>query len=193
MREEVFAWIRDRILPAEPGVRRWLRRARLNSCEEDDLIQEAYCRLANLDAVGHIRSAHAYFMTTVKNILWERIRRERVVKFTDVADFNALNIYDTGPGPDRIVESAQYLATVLSVVDGLPERCRQVFRLRRLEGLSQRETATRMKISENIVEKEIIFGLKAIREAMARYESDNFGDDGVKVSNGGEARDQQGN
>jgi len=49
----------------------------------------------------------------------------------------------------------------------LPERCRQVFELRKVHGLSQAETAKALRLSENIVEKETAKGLGLILRHMA--------------------------
>jgi RNA polymerase sigma-70 factor (ECF subfamily) len=57
------------------------------------------------------------------------------------------------------------------MIDTLPPRCREVVRLRRIEGLSQRETAERLGLSENVVEKEIRRGEQAVmtyRAALAQ-------------------------
>jgi RNA polymerase sigma-70 factor (ECF subfamily) len=53
------------------------------------------------------------------------------------------------------------------LIEGLPERCRQVFELRKVHGLSQAETAKALRISENIVEKETARGLSLILRHMA--------------------------
>lgn len=71
------------------------------------------------------------------------------------------------PSPEQTVIARQTLGTVQAAIRDLPERCRNVFVLRRLKGLSQREIAARLGISENIVEKEVAKGLQRILEALA--------------------------
>jgi DNA-directed RNA polymerase specialized sigma24 family protein len=45
-------------------------------------------------------------------------------------------------------------------VRSLPERCRQVFLLRKIQNLSQREIASRLSISENTVESLVAKGAR---------------------------------
>ena len=53
--------------------------------------------------------------------------------------------------PCGLVEHQCALRCVLRQLDDLPPRCRQVFELARLEGLSQAEIAERLGISVNTV------------------------------------------
>ncbi len=48
--------------------------------------------------------------------------------------------------------------------DRLPERCREVVWLRRVEELSQKEVAARMGIGEKTVEKQLAKGVRLIAE-----------------------------
>jgi RNA polymerase sigma-70 factor (ECF subfamily) len=54
---------------------------------------------------------------------------------------------------EEIVNSHQELALLAEVVGELPKRYRQVFTLRRVYGLSQREIAQHLGISETTVEQ----------------------------------------
>jgi DNA-directed RNA polymerase specialized sigma24 family protein len=59
--EDVIEWVALHVLPHEAAVRRWLRGALRNPDDMDDIIQEAYCRIAELDTLQHIRNGRAYF------------------------------------------------------------------------------------------------------------------------------------
>ena len=60
------------------------------------------------------------------------------------------------------------LARIGALIDSLPDKCRQAFVLRRIEGYSQREIAQRMQISENTVEKHICKGIRVLMDSMKR-------------------------
>ncbi|GLJ00156.1 hypothetical protein Sbs19_39730 [Sphingobium sp. BS19] len=53
----------------------------------------------------------------------------------------------------------------MEAIAALPTRYREVIELRRIEGLSQKETAKRLGVTEKIVENGLARGLKAILKA----------------------------
>lgn len=169
-RAHIVAWVASSILPHEAAVRAWLR-ARVRSDDEvDDLVQEAYAKLASLSAVDHIARPRNYFFQTVQNLLTDYIRRERIVRIEAVADIAEFGTHDDEPSPERIVGGRREYATVMALIDALPERCRQIFTLRKIEGLSQREIALRIGVSENVVENDTAKGLRLIMQALNNQE-----------------------
>lgn len=167
---EKIAWISREVLPHEPLVRSWLRRSGSRPADIDDLIQEAYCRIARAD-VAEVRSGRAYLFMVVRNLLLEQVRRRKIVNIGSLAEIEALSILDEDVAVDRAMIAREELALVQAMIDTLPPRCREVVRLRRIEGLSQRETAERLGLSENVVEKEIRRGVQAVvayRAALAQ-------------------------
>lgn len=159
---DVVAWIAVHILPHEADVRRWLRRWKLPPSDIDDLIQESYCRIAAVSRIDRIRVGRAYFFGTARNLVLERLRHERVVRFESLAEMSALDIEDKGPSVEQYLADSQLLVLTKRFIDELPDRCRKVFILRKLKGLSQRDTAQTLNVTENVVEKEIAHGLKTI-------------------------------
>ena len=83
-----------------------------------------------------------------------------------VAEIDVLNVYAENPSPERVVAARRELGEVLRLIDRLPDRCRRVFEMRKIQGLSQREIASRLGISETIVENEVVKGLRLISRAL---------------------------
>jgi RNA polymerase sigma-70 factor (ECF subfamily) len=165
-RAEIVAFVGGQILPHEADVRAWLRRSGSVPADIDDIVQETYCRLAAMDAVSHIANGRAYFFRTARNIAIEKIRRARIVRIDCVTEIDALNVVDDEPSPERIVAGRRELQRVQSLIEGLPERCRQIFTLRRIHGVSQREVAARLGVTENVVETQAMRGLRLILRAL---------------------------
>ena len=141
--------------------------------ETDDLIQEAYCRIFAAAKTTPIVDGRAYFFTVIRNLAYEALRRSQVVAMERASAIDSQDWATDEPSPEQVVIARQTLGTVQTAIRGLPERCRDVFVLRRLKGLSQREIAARLNISENIVEKEVAKGLRRILEALA---TEHFGE-----------------
>jgi RNA polymerase sigma-70 factor (ECF subfamily) len=135
--------------------------------EISDIVQDSYLRIAKLDGVAHIRSGRAYFFTTARAVLLQRVRRDKIVRIDSLTEAEALKLYDDDPGPERHTTGRQELARVRALINALPVRCRQIFELRRIEGVPQREIAERLGIPEHTVEAQSRRGLKLILKALA--------------------------
>jgi len=153
------------VLPHEPDVRAWLRR-RFPDVEVDDVIQEAYSRIAGA-RTGAVSSGRAYFIATARNIVIEQIRRKRVVRFQALSVFDAESLIDETPSPEQITAHRRRLEAVREVVQVMPALCREIFTLRKFYGYSQREIAGRLGVSENTVEKEVARGVRLVLETVS--------------------------
>ena len=174
MREDsgkIVAWLGREILPHEADVRRWLSRSRLASVEIEDIIQEAYCRLSTLTDATHISNPRAYFFTVVRNVVMDHVRRARVVRMETVAEIDALNVAWDAPTPETIAGSRRELERVSEMISRLPERCRRIFIMRKIDGMSQREIASTLGVTETIVENDVVRGLRLILKAIADSEN----------------------
>lgn len=165
-RHRIRAWVGSEILPHEADVRAWLRRT-LNPDDLEDIIQETYAQIAGLESVSHIRNPRAYFFTAARAFALMRLRRARVVSIETVTEIDALSILEEEPSPERIVAGRRELARVRRLIEGLPERWQKVVRLRKIEGLSQREAAEATGVPEHTIDNDLRKGLKAILRAIA--------------------------
>ncbi|WP_031235035.1 RNA polymerase sigma factor [Asticcacaulis sp. AC402] len=166
-RQVLLAFVATQILPHEHVLRLWLRRLGVKTDELDDIVQEVYCRLLRMDRVDHIADARAYLFRSARNIVLEQVRRNRVVSIMTVHNIDDLGIADHTPSPEVCASARAELDRVLNLIKGLPDRCRSVFELRKVHGLSQAETARALGLTENVVEKETARGLSLILERLA--------------------------
>lgn len=171
-RARVVAWIGREILPHEADLRAWLRRAFATAGDVDDIVQETYCRLAGLAHVDHIGEPRAYLFQAARSVALEQLRRARVVRIDTVTEIDALNVELDEPSPERIAGGRRELERVRRLIAALPDRCRRIFEMRKIEGLPQREIARRMGVTENVVENESVRGLRAILAALAEGETE---------------------
>jgi RNA polymerase sigma-70 factor (ECF subfamily) len=167
-RKDVIAWVGSHVLPHEAAVRVWLKRWMGRGQDIDDVIQEAYCRLAAMDDVTHVGNGRAYLFQTTRNIVLEQVRRSKIVRIDNLSDMGSLNIVDGTPPMDRVVSGARELQRVEQLIERLPGKCRQVFVLRRIHGVSQREIARMLGLTQATVEKQAARGLKLILKGLER-------------------------
>jgi RNA polymerase sigma factor (sigma-70 family) len=165
-RQRIVAWVGTHILPHEGAVRAWLRRSLVSPDDIDDLIQEAYCRIAGLDRVDHIERPQGYFFHVVRMLLAEQLRRSRIVRIETVAEMDILPFESDESSPERIAGARRELARVQRLIQGLPDRCRRIFELRKIEGVPQREIARMLGVTESTVENDVVKGMRLILKAM---------------------------
>jgi len=166
-REDLIRWVATHIIPHEADVRRWLRKTLRSQSDADDVIQEAYCRLSELSDTSHIQSGRAYFFTIVRSIVIHGARREKVVAFDAIEDGELIDIQDEAPSPERVVDARLQLRRVLDAIAALPPAYRHVVEMRRIHGLSQKETARHLGITEKIVENNSLRGLRMIMKILS--------------------------
>lgn len=165
---ERATWLAEHILPCEPALRDWLRRRLSLRQDVDDVIQETYAILAGMADVSHILQPRAYVYSVAHSVVLQQLRRAQVVSIEAVAEIDRVAIVGDEVSPERMASSRQELARIGALIESLPDKCRQAFVLRRVEGYSQREIAERMNISENTVEKHICKGIRILMDSMKR-------------------------
>lgn len=165
-RRRFAAWVLHEIMPHEPGIRGWLRQHGQSPDDIDDLIQEAYAKLARVTAHEQIARPGGYFFQIVRNLMVDAIRHARVVRIDTVGQIADWPGENDDVTPERIAFVRNELSWVMRAIETLPERCRDIFKLRKIEGLSQREIAARMGVSESIVENDAVKGLALLMRAM---------------------------
>lgn len=154
-------WLAEHVLPHEPSVRAWLRRStQVSDTDIDDLIQEMYAILAKLENVENIRDPRRYAMQVAKSVFLQGLRRSKVVQIETIADLASLDTPDDAPTPEQHAFGQRELRRVEAAIETMPPQVRKVFWLRRVHGLSQRETAQEMGLAEHTIEKYAARGMK---------------------------------
>jgi RNA polymerase sigma-70 factor (ECF subfamily) len=170
-RDSIAAWVAREILPHEGSVRGWATRRWGSLIDVDDVIQEVYCRIAGLDSVTHIENGRAYVFTTVQAVVMDGFRRAKVANTKPMTEIDWFDVEDDSPLADRRVEAIQELGRVNNLLSGLSATGRRVIELRRIHGLSQKETAQQLGVSESVVENHIVRGLRRILKTIAEQDA----------------------
>jgi hypothetical protein len=92
-------WFLRSILPHEPALRGWLSRSTPPGVDPDDVIQEAYTILAELESVDAIRHPRAYLFQVARSVIMRHVRRARIVPIHTVDDLERLELPTTRPRP----------------------------------------------------------------------------------------------
>lgn len=168
MNQDIIDWLTVHLLPFEAELRLRLRRVCASPADVDDVVQEVYCKVMQMAEIAHVDDPRGYLVQMAKNFVTDRMRRDAVVQIEVMANLYELDVSDDMPGPERIVFGRAELHWVMGLIGKLPGRCREVFRARRIYGLSQKETAESLGVTEKAVEYETTKGIELISEMMKR-------------------------
>jgi len=157
-------WFAEEVQPHEPALRAYLHSRFPDVHDVDDLVQESYARMLQVRRKGRIESVKAYLFTTARNAALSILRRPRIFSPQSVTDFGALSVVEEGQDVVEQVSVRQEVAVLLDAIDALPARCREIFILRKLQGVSQKEIATRLGLSEQTVQVQIARGARKCAE-----------------------------
>jgi RNA polymerase sigma factor (sigma-70 family) len=166
MEEPLDSWFKREILVHEGILMRFLARVWRRRNELADIRQEAYARVYEAAQKARPRAPKAFLFTTARNLMVDRIRRERIVSIQAGGENDYLNVLIDEISPEQRVGANQELVRLARAFDRLPSKCREVVWLRRVKELSQREVADRMGLAEKTIEKHLRQGARLLAQYM---------------------------
>jgi RNA polymerase sigma factor (sigma-70 family) len=159
-------WFATQILPHEAALMRYLARTWRNQAEIPDIRQETYTRVFESAIKRLPESPKAFLFVTARNLLVDRVRRERIVSIDYTQDVESLNVLADEMSPEHRLSARQELRRLSEALDTLSDNCRAVIWLRRVEGLSQREAAERLGMTEGALEGYLSRGLRTLAKVV---------------------------
>ncbi len=134
----------------------------------EEIVQELFLRLwRQRERLEIAESLRAYLLRAARNSALSHLKRRRLED-----DWQERAV----AGPPRLMPSAdepmaeEALAQAVErAIAALPERCRLVYTLKRVQGLSHGEIAAALNISPKTVEVQMTRALHRLREALSDY------------------------
>ncbi|WP_340318176.1 RNA polymerase sigma factor [Rhizorhabdus argentea] len=160
------AWFCLEVLPREPVLTRFIGRHWRSSDEVPDIRQDVYERVLLGASRALPELSGPYIFTVARNVMINRARRANIIKLGLVTELEQIVPDIDWLTPARHVEAREELTRVQAGLDVLPPRCREVLRLRKVEGLSTREVSQQLGIGIDAVEKQLTLGMRALIDFM---------------------------
>ena len=161
-------WFAEEVHPHDSTLRAYLRGRFPGVRDVDDVVQESYLRLWKARARHPIESAKAFLFSVARNLALDTIRRSRNSPIDGVTDLAALFVIDDKPDAASAAARQQEIEMLVDAIDALPARCREIFILRKLQGVSQKDIAARLGLSEQTVQVQAARRLRRIAEDLRR-------------------------
>lgn len=159
-RRDFASLYRETVAP----LRRYLARLLGNRTEAQDVAHDAYLRVYPTADDARIEKPEALLYTTARRLAINRLKRRSISPFGSApADSDAAAV---APGVAQQVMARQELSLLEAALAELPEGCRTVLLLRKVELLSHREIADRLGIAISTVEKQHARALRLLRAAL---------------------------
>jgi RNA polymerase sigma-70 factor (ECF subfamily) len=132
--------------------------------DAEDLVQEAFVRLANYERQNVVEKPEAFLMTTAINLSTDSYRArasrgEQVLLEDDV-------LVDTAPGIEEVMLSRERIDRLSECLQRLPEKTRNIFLAHRVEGLPYKEIARLHGLSVSSVEKHMAKAMLMLSNGM---------------------------
>ena len=135
----------------------------LDSPEDiEDAMQQAFLKAYQAERSTKIKAPRAFLFRTARNLALNELAKRRNRKTETVADFDPYTVFVHQHSQEELCIVRERLEQALDLISELPPRAREVFVLRKVHGLTQREIAARMGIAESTVEKHIAKGLRLV-------------------------------
>lgn len=165
---DLTAWFAAEVQPHGPALRGYLLARYPTLPDVDDLVQECLVRVLRAREAGPVASPKGLLFTVARNLALDTVRRQKVIAFEPMTENPDSSVFKDSTDVVETISKQQEFALLTQAIQTLPERCRQVFTLRTAYGLSQREIAEKLGISENTVEKQMGKGIRRCTEFFAQ-------------------------
>lgn len=155
--------LRNKILPLKEKFYRIALRITLDSAEAEDIVQDTLIRIwEKRDEWPSIKSFEALGLTICRNLAIDRSQRkeaQNVELFSEQMDDRTQTL-----DPHEEIVADERMELIRRIIDGLPLRQREVFHLRDIEGMSYKEIATALQLTEDQVRITLFRARQAIKK-----------------------------
>lgn len=153
---------------------RYARRLTGDSAATEDVLQDVFVRLWEKRETLTVEvSLQALLYTMVRNRALKLRRRARWFA-ADVSAEDVLALRPVAPTGGQAVDADILRRRLYRWIDDLPTRRREAFVLSRYHGLTHREIAGVMGVSERTVDTHILLALRELRSRLDDFQTENL-------------------
>ena len=136
----------------------------------EDVVQDCFVRLLETNRLESLEihssdkplltspQLKSFLYTSVRNACIDKLRRKNPI----LQDVSPSDLQGT-ISDEQAVDSSSREALLWTAIEQLPERCREIFLMSKRDGLTYREIAEELGLSEKTVEHQISKALKILR------------------------------
>ena len=159
-----------------PKLLRFTRTYLISEDESENIVQEIFIYLwEHRDIIETLQNLNAYLFTLAKNRCIDYFRKEMVreVRKGSLSEIEnrelQLKLYSLEAFDNDRLSDADIEEILNNAINRLPERCREIFIMSRLQNLRYKEIAEKLNVSPNTVENQIVIALRKLKEDLKDY------------------------
>mgnify|MGYP003579297840 CR=1 FL=1 len=131
----------------------------------DEVFIKIWKHKERLPAIVNITT---YLYTATKNTAFNFLSQKTKEHYVEAFDFINIELGDE-TRPDQLLITSEIQAKIKKAGEGLPPKCKVIFKLVREDGLKYRDVAEILSISEKTVDAQMVIAVKRIGDAVGRY------------------------
>lgn len=178
--KEQAYWYVTEIQPHESMLRAWLQGRFSLVSHVDDIVQEAFLRAIKARDRGVLHAPKAFLFKTARNLAIDHLRKMKHSEGESLANLESSNVIYLSDSIPEVVSRNQEYIILKKAIASLPEKCREIFTMRRVYGMSQMEISEALGISRNTVSAQLTIGLRKCGEYFERYDEEGERVDAVR-------------
>jgi RNA polymerase sigma-70 factor (ECF subfamily) len=132
----------------------------------EEAVEDVFLKLwENRKALPAINNLNYYLLVAAKHTALdylEKMQKQAVINLDDVA----FELGEMRVNPETTLISAETIRIIQTIIDGLPARCKLIFRLVKEDGLKYREVAELLNVSVKTVETQMSLALGKVGAAL---------------------------
>lgn len=169
-------WFLDEIHAHEPALKSYLAHSFPAARSDlDDVVQESFLRVWKARTAVPVRCAKAFLFRVARNVTLDLLRRNSTSPVRQVGNLAAISVLEEGRSAPETLAAAERIERLAAGLATLPPRGRTIIMLCKFHGLSAREVAAQLGISEKTVEEHIYRSMKRLGAVVRQSESEGPG------------------
>lgn len=132
----------------------------------EEVVNDVFIRLWQKRAdLGEIKRIQVYLYVAVKHASLNYLRDNKLRTPVSVDELEVSHLR-LGPNPESILITREIQGLIREAIEGLPARCKLIFKLVKEDGLSYKEVADLLDISVKTVDTQLYLALKKLSQSL---------------------------
>lgn len=140
----------------------------------EEIVNDVFLKLwQGRSRIDQIENISVYLYVAVRNTSTNYLRQVKGRALAEIGE-QAVHHFYLSPDPEQLLVTDELRKRIANAIDGLPPRCKLIFKLVKEDGLSAAEVATVLDVSYKTVTTQLTIALKKLEEALRPSLPKNF-------------------